>query len=82
MGKNELDFNFGGYATLEDLETGETIEINTQQAADYQQKLKSHLEVIRMQLLGKHIYYRMLSTAQSLDEALRDFLTQRHKSKF
>jgi uncharacterized protein (DUF58 family) len=82
MGKNELDFDFGGYASLEDLETGETIEINTQQAADYQQKLKSHLEAIRMQLLGKHIYYRMLSTAQPLDEALRDFLTQRNKSKF
>jgi hypothetical protein len=35
-----------------------------------------------MQLLGKRIYYRMLSTAQPLDEALRDFLTQRNKSKF
>lgn len=82
MGKNELDFDFGGYATLEDLETGQTIEVNTQQAATYQEKLKTHLEDIRMQLLGKHIYYRMLSTAQPLDEALREFLTQRNKSKF
>ncbi len=82
MGKNELEFDFSGYSTLEDLETGETVDVNAQQATEYQTKLKTHLEDIRMQLLGKHIYYRMLSTAQPLDEALRNFLVQRNKSKF
>jgi len=82
MGKNELDFDFSSYTTLEDLETGETIEVNTNEAATYNQKLKDHLESIRMQLLGKHVFYRMISTSQPLDEALRDFLVQRNKGKF
>ncbi|SDD73871.1 Protein of unknown function DUF58 [Mucilaginibacter pineti] len=82
MGKNELDFDFGQYATLEDLETGQTIDINTEQVTVYKEKLQAHLEAIRLQLLGKHIYYRMISTSQPLDTALRDFLVQRNKSKF
>jgi uncharacterized protein (DUF58 family) len=82
MGKNELDFDFGDHTTLEDLETGETVEVNTNEAATYNQKLKDHLESIRMQLLGKHVFYCMISTSQPLDEALRDFLVQRNKGKF
>ncbi|HEY9196140.1 MAG TPA: DUF58 domain-containing protein [Mucilaginibacter sp.] len=82
MGQNELDHDFGEYSTLEDLETGETVDVNSAQPGEYQAKLKAHLETIRMQLLGKHVYYRMISTAQPLDAALRDFLVQRNKSKF
>jgi uncharacterized protein (DUF58 family) len=80
MGQNELDFDFKGYSTLEDLETGDTIQMNTQRAKDaYTEKLQQHLAAIRSTLLGKRISYRMLSTAQPLDEALRDFLVQRKK---
>lgn len=80
MGQNELNFDFKGYSTLEDLETGETIQVNTQRAKDaYTEKLQQHLAAIRSTLLGKRISYRMLSTAQPLDEALRDFLVQRKK---
>jgi hypothetical protein len=78
MGQNELDFNFEGYGGLEDLETGETIAINAKLATDeYKEALEKYLSAIRMQLLGKRIFYRMISTSQSLDEALRDFLVQR-----
>ncbi|MEO7211244.1 DUF58 domain-containing protein [Mucilaginibacter sp.] len=80
MGQNELDFDFKGYSTLEDLETGETIQVNTQRAKEtYTERLQQHLAAIRSELLGKRIAYRMLSTAQPLDEALRDFLVQRKK---
>jgi uncharacterized protein (DUF58 family) len=80
MGQNELDFDFGGYGTLEDLETGQTIAIDPEQAKDhYSEALEKHLAGIRMQLLGKRIYYRMVSTRQPLDEVLRDFLIQRKK---
>jgi uncharacterized protein (DUF58 family) len=80
MGQNELDFDFKGFSTLEDLETGETIQVNTQRAKDaYTEKLQEHLAAIRSNLLGKRIAYRMVSTAQPLDEALRDFLVQRKK---
>jgi uncharacterized protein (DUF58 family) len=82
MGHNELDFDFKGYSTLEDLETGETIQVNTQRAKDaYTEKLQQHLAAIKSELLGKRIAYRMLSTAQPLDEALRDFLVQRKKGE-
>jgi uncharacterized protein (DUF58 family) len=79
MGQNELDFDFKGYTSLEDLETGQTIDINTQTKKDYQQKLDNHIAAIRMHLLGKHIVYKMISTARPLDEALREFLVQRSK---
>ncbi len=79
MGQNELDFDFKGYGALEDLETGETITIDPQQAdKQYQEVLTKHMSAIRMELLGKRIFYRMISTNQPLDEALRDFLVQRN----
>jgi len=79
MGQNELDFDFGHYSALEDLETGEVVQIGPQAKQQYQQKLQQHLESIRMQLLGKHIVHRLLSTAEPLDKALRDFLIQRNR---
>ncbi|QQL49817.1 DUF58 domain-containing protein [Mucilaginibacter ginkgonis] len=80
MGKNEIDFDFGGYSALEDLETGETVEIDTIQAKKtYAERLIVHLQNIKSQLLNKRIYYRMLDTSQPLDIALRDFLVQRKK---
>ena len=81
MGKNELNFDFGSYTTLEDMETGETIDINRKEATAYQSRLNDHLGKVRLELLGKHIFYRMINTSQPLDEALRDFLVQRNKSK-
>lgn len=80
MGQNELDLDFKGFSTLEDLETGETIQISPQQAQAYRENLKEHLAGIRMELLGKHIVHRLISTAEPLDKALRDFLVQRNKS--
>ncbi|WDF54589.1 DUF58 domain-containing protein [Mucilaginibacter sp. KACC 22063] len=80
MGQNELDFDFKGYTALEDLETGETIEIDTLQAKKiYKEKLEQYLEDIRMQLLGKHIVYKLINTSHPLDEALREFLLRRKK---
>jgi len=79
MGQNELDFDFKGYSTLEDLETGQTIPISPQAKKQYQATLEQHIAGLRMALLGKHIVYKMLSTTQPLDEALREFLVQRNK---
>ena len=81
MGQNELDFDFTGYGALEDLETGETISINTEAIkSEYQETLEKHLAGIRMQLLGKaHLLQDDQHRAKPLDEALRDFLVQRNK---
>ncbi|MET3981273.1 uncharacterized protein (DUF58 family) [Mucilaginibacter sp. UYP27] len=82
MGQNELDFDFKGFSTLEDLETGETIQVNTQRAKDtYKERLQQYLTAIKSNLVAKRIVYQMVSTAQPLDEALRAFLVQRKKGE-
>ncbi|MBW4888292.1 DUF58 domain-containing protein [Mucilaginibacter sp. HMF5004] len=78
MGQNELDFDFKGYSTLEDLETGKTVQVSAQTKKQYQETLDQHISALRMQLLGKRIAYKMISTSQPLDEALREFLVQRN----
>jgi uncharacterized protein (DUF58 family) len=80
MGQNELELDFKGFSTLEDLETGETIQVNTQMVKTYKEKMQQHLASIRMDLLGKHIVHQLLNTAEPLDKALRDFLIARNKS--
>jgi len=79
MAQNELDFDFKGYSELEDLETGEVIPVGRQTKIQYQETLNTHQEKIRMQLLSKHIFHRMINTSDPLDKALRDFLVQRNK---
>ncbi|MBC7720557.1 MAG: DUF58 domain-containing protein [Pedobacter sp.] len=80
MSDNELNFNYDGYAILEDLETGQTINIgNTSAKTQYSERLQEYLANIRQQLLNKNIVYRLMNTAQPIEKALKDFLNQRHK---
>jgi len=81
VGRNEMEFDFGKYSALKDLESGRVISIDEQMDRDvYKQRIQDHFAKIRMQLLDKHIVYRMLVMDQPLDKALRDFLNQRQKS--
>lgn len=80
LAKNELELDYKGFSTLQDMETGHTIRIdaaNIQNA--YQQRLKNFLDTIRMQLLDKNIAYRLMQMDRPVDQALRDFLNQRNK---
>ncbi|RBQ03092.1 DUF58 domain-containing protein [Pedobacter miscanthi] len=80
LSRNELDLDFKGYTNFEDLETGETIQIDQSKARkDYQHKLNAYLENTRIQLLDRRIFYRTITTDEALDQALRDFLKQRSK---
>lgn len=82
MGRNELEMDFGDYATLKDLETGETIQISpAQMKRTYMENMEQYLAATRMQLLEQHIFYRMIPMDQPLDKALRDFLNQRQRSE-
>ena len=81
MGDNELTMNYTGYTTLRDFETGKTVDINSDASKLlYTQRLEVYLSSIRMKLLDKQIFYRMINMSQPLDEVLRDFLNQRQKS--
>ncbi|MHA4894858.1 DUF58 domain-containing protein [Pedobacter sp. PWIIR3] len=82
MSQNELELDFKGYHTFEDLETGAVIQIDQDKARPvYKKKLNDYLEKTRKSMLDRHIFYRMIRTDQSLDLALRDFLNQRNKLK-
>ncbi|MGF1923896.1 MAG: DUF58 domain-containing protein [Bacteroidia bacterium] len=82
ISKNEMELDFQGYSSFEDLETGKTIEIDQSKArSDYKVKFKRYLEDTRMNMLDRRIYYRRLNTDQPLDEALSSFLKQRSKLK-
>ena len=73
--------DFGAYSSLEDLETGETVQINpAEMKRTYMENMEQYLAATRMQLLEQHIFYRMIPMDQPLDKALRDFLNQRQKS--
>ena len=82
LSRNELELDFKGYTTFEDLETGATIQIDQAKARNtYKSKLAMYLEETRIKMLDRRISYRMLSTDEPLDQALRDFLKQRSKLK-
>lgn len=80
LGRNEMMLDFKGYTTFEDLETGETIQIDQAKArATYQERLTLYLEETKMKMLDRRIYYRTLVMDEPIDQALRDFLKQRNK---
>ena len=80
MGKNEVELEYQKYNSFEDLETGETINVNADTLRTiYKENLSKYLSEVRKFLLDRNIYYRLLVMDQPLDEALRDFLNQRNK---
>jgi len=82
MSANELALDFKGYSTFEDLETGQSIQIDQDKArVVYKKNLQQYLDNIRTEMLDRGIFYRMLNTDVALDIALRDFLNQRNKLK-
>ncbi len=82
MGNNELELDYKGYSSLQDLETGETIPIESAGSKEvYAKKLEEHLSLLRSQLLDRGIFYRMVNMQQPIDQVLRDFLNQRLKLK-
>jgi uncharacterized protein (DUF58 family) len=82
LAENELNLDFKGYTSFEDLETAQTIQIDQHKARKaYQERMTDFLASTRTAMLDKKIYYRTLSTTQPIDEALRDFLKQRSKLK-
>lgn len=80
LSRNEIELDFKGYSTFEDLETGQKLQIDQAKARTaYQSKFANYLEETRMKMLDRRIYYRTIVTDEPLDQALRDFLKQRNK---
>ena len=80
MGTNEMEFNYSGAVTFEDLETGATIKVDTKNAKEtYLNNLKIRLESIKNTLLASNIGYELFNIDQPLGEALQVFLKNRSR---
>ncbi|MEO6315455.1 MAG: DUF58 domain-containing protein [Chitinophagaceae bacterium] len=80
MGNNELEFDYKGYAALEELETGKIVRINAgSDNALYKEQVATYLESIKLKMLNHHFFYRLLNMRDPVKAALRDFLKQRAK---
>jgi uncharacterized protein (DUF58 family) len=78
MGHNEMELDYAGYTTLEDLETGASIQVDADKAKKaYKEQLDEHLKKVKDEVLNRRMYYRLLTMDEPVDAALRDFLHAR-----
>lgn len=78
MARNELDFSYSGTLTFEDLETGQTLQVNTAaQRQLYLQRLQEWLRQTEHGMRNRQIAYDLFITDEPLDKALRTFLQKR-----
>ncbi|WP_310392863.1 DUF58 domain-containing protein [Hymenobacter sp.] len=81
MARNELQFSHQGTVTFRDLETGHTLQLDAdQQRPAYQQQLQQWLRATAQAARRQGFDYHQLSTADPLDQALREFLRRRNTS--
>ncbi|MEH6406910.1 MAG: DUF58 domain-containing protein [Leeuwenhoekiella sp.] len=78
LGKNEVEFNYKGPATFEDLETGVRIKVDTKAVKnEYLKSIQNQLTTIKDELLANAIGYESLRLDEPLGEALQTFLKKR-----
>jgi hypothetical protein len=80
LDEQELDPEFKGNVLLEDLETGEAIEVAPQFMRDaYPQRIRSHIDELKKAAAGIGADHVLVKTSDSLDQALRNYLLFRHR---
>ncbi len=78
----EIEPNIGESTVLEDMETGELMEVSSSFARrEYPAKIKSHMDKLKSEVQGAGADYVLLNTAEPLDEALREYLTFRQRRR-
>lgn len=79
MGKDELEFDYQGTVTFEDLETGSRIKVDTKEAKSrYLAALDQMIQETRNMLLANGISYHLFRLDDHLGEALEVFLKKRN----
>ena len=74
----EMTPKFRHPALLEDLETGEALEVSPDYAAhEYRDKIAAHLEDLKSRARGAGLDYCLIDTSRPLDAALREYLAVR-----
>ncbi|MCJ8163919.1 DUF58 domain-containing protein [Pontibacter sp. E15-1] len=78
MARNELDFSYSGTLTFEDMETGQTMQVSTdEQRKSYLARLQAWLQETERDMRSRQIAYDRFVTDEPLDKALRAFLQKR-----
>ncbi len=80
MGNHEIQFDFDGSFTFEDLETGIKTKADARmQQSDYRTRVNNWLSESRLWMLEKQINYQLVQMDFMIEELLRNFLTQRKR---
>jgi uncharacterized protein (DUF58 family) len=80
VGAKELNLNYAGAFTFEDLETGQRIKLDTRtQQVNYAAMVNSWITASRNWMLEKQINYQLTSMEEPVEKMLRNFLTIRKK---
>ena len=80
MGENELELSYKKKVSLEDLETGERVQLgNAKMQAAYKAQLAARLEHFKKIYTAQHAHYALINMAQSPGETLRYYLKTRQK---
>ncbi len=80
MGANELEFNYEGNVTFEDLETGTRLKVDAAEAKkEYLIALEEMLSETRNALMAKDINYHLFRLDDPIGETLQLFLKKRLK---
>jgi len=78
----ELRPELRGPSVLEDLETGQTLEVIPEYARkEYRRKMEDHMAAVEQATRSAGMVYCLLVTDQPLDRALRAYLTSRARGK-
>jgi len=78
LGPNEIGLGYEGFLTFEDLETGQSVQVDAPQARPaYGKKMQQRLHQLKQMLHDQRIAYELFTLDQPLDFALRRYLTQR-----
>lgn len=79
MGKNELEFDYKGMVTFEDLETGAKMKVDAREAKSaYLRSMEEMMKNTKDTLLAKGVSYQLFRLDQHLGEALQLFLKKRN----
>ena len=79
MSKNELEFDYKGTLTFEDLETGAQVKVDTKEAkTKYLQSLEATLKRNKETMLSNGITYQLFRMDEPIAEALQGFLKKRN----
>jgi len=82
LDQQELDPHFDSNVLLEDLETGEAVEVAPQFMREaYPQRIRSHIDALQKAAMSIGADHVLVNTSDSLDQALRNYLLFRQRRK-